>query len=154
MASQSAQDGIDYKYPTWDGSWDRWLDYHLRVELRADGMKQEELPFLGPRLVSNLSGRAFDAISDIDREKLRKEEGWKYPLDFLAKTRGKEKVDLLGDAFNEFFVKRDIYHKDGEEFVDYEPHFKMLIRKLEKALKESGSQGQIPSELFGWYLLN
>jgi hypothetical protein len=154
MASQSAQDGIDYKYPTWDGSWDRWLDYHLRVELRADGMKQEELPFLGPRLVSNLSGRAFDAISDIDREKLRKEEGWKYLLEFLAKTRGKEKVDLLGDAFNEFFVKRDIYHKDGEEFVDYEPHFKMLIRKLEKALKESGSQGQIPSELFGWYLLN
>ena len=154
MASQSGQDGIDYKYPTWDGSWDRWLDYHLRVELRADGMKQEELPFLGPRLASNLSARAFDAISDIDREKLRKEEGWKYLLEFLAKTRGKEKVDLLGDAFNEFFVKRDIYRKDGEEFVDYEPRFKMLIRKLEKALKEWGSQGQIPSELFGWYLLN
>ena len=83
-------------------------------------------------------------------EKLRKEEGWKYLLDFFAK----EKVDLLGDAFNEFFVKRSIYRKDGEEFVGYEPPFKMLIRKLEKALKEPGSQGQIPSELFGWYLLN
>ena len=138
--------GSNPKYPTWD----RWLDYHLRVELRADGMKQEELPFLGPRLASNLSGRAFDAISDIEREKLRKEEGWKYLLDFFAK----EKVDLLGDAFNEFFVKRSIYRKDGEEFVGYEPPFKMLIRKLEKALKEPGSQGQIPSELFGWYLLN
>ena len=120
------------------------------MELRADGMKQEELPFLGPRLASNLSGRAFDAISDIEREKLRKEEGWKYLFDFFAK----EKVDLLGDAFNEFFVKRTIYRKDGEEFVGYEPRFKMLIRKLEKALKEPGSQGQIPSELFGWYLLN
>ena len=138
--------GSNPKYPTWD----RWLDYHLRVELRADGMKQEELPFLGPRLASNLSCRAFDAISDIEREKLRKEEGWKYLLDFFAK----EKVDLLGDAFNEFFVKRSIYRKDGEEFVGYEPPFKMLIRKLEKALKEPGSQGQIPSELFGWYLLN
>ena len=120
-------------------------------------MKQEELPFLGPRLASNLSGRAFDAISDVDRENCaKKRDGntWKYLLEFLAKTRGKEKVGVLGGAFNEFFVKRDIYRKDGEEFVDYEPRFKMLIRKLEKALKESGSQGQIPSELFGWYLLN
>ena len=75
------------------------------MQLRADGLKQEELPFLGPRLASNLSGRAFDAISDIDRENLRKEEGWKYLLHFLAKTRGKEKVDLLGDAFNEFSSK-------------------------------------------------
>ena len=63
-------------------------------------------------------------------------------------------MDLLEDAFSEFFVKRDIYRKDGEEFVDYEPRFKMLICKLEKALKESGSQGQIPSELVGRYLFN
>ena len=95
MASQSGQDGIDYKYPTWDGSWDRWLDYHLRVELRADGMKQEELPFLGPRLASNLSGRAFDAISDIDREKLRKEEGWKYLLEFWQRPAARKKWTSL-----------------------------------------------------------
>ena len=124
------------------------------MELRADGMKQEELPFLGPRLASNLSGRAFDAISDVDRKKNspKKKDGntccnfWQRPEP--------RKVGVLGGAFNEFFVKRDIYRKGGEGFVDYEPRFKMLIRKLEKALKESGSQGQIPSELFGWYLLN
>lgn len=63
-------------------------------------------------------------------------------------------MDLLGDAFQEFFVKRDIYRKDGEEYNDYEQRFKSMIRKLEKALKEAGSNGQVPSEIFGWHLLN
>ena len=76
------------------------------------------------------------------------------PVAISGKDPSQGKVGVLGGAFNEFFVKRDIYRKGGEGFVDYEPRFKMLIRKLEKALKESGSQGQIPSELFGWYLLN
>ena len=38
--------------------------------------------------------------------------------------------------------------------ADYEARFKSLQRKLEKALKESGASGTIPSEVYGWYLLN
>lgn len=158
MASSSSNGGkddmIDFKYPTWDGSWDKWQEYQLRVELRADGMKEAERNLLGPRLAANLSLRAFDSIAEIDREQLRKSDGWQYLLKYLATTRGKEKVDLLGDAFQEFFVKKEIYRKDQEEFNDYEHRFKTLVRKLEKALKESGANGTVPSEIFGWHLLN
>lgn len=149
-----SEDGIDYKYPSWDGDWNKWTDYHLRVELRADSLREDEMPFLGPRLASNLTGRAFDAIADIDRSQLRKADGWSYLMKFLEKTRGRERIDLLGDAFNEFFLKREAYRKPGEELPDFEPRFRGMIRKLEKAMKESGSEGKIPQEVYGWFLLN
>ena len=145
---------MDFKYPTWDGDWNKWTDYQLRVELRADGLKEEDQKLLGPRLASNLTGKAFDSLAEIDREKLRQPDGWQYFLKFLEKTRGREKVDLLGDAFNEFFVRKEVYRKDGEEFSEYEPRFRSLTRRLEKALKESGSEGKLPTEVLGWFLLN
>lgn len=151
----SKDDMIDIKYPTWDGSWDKWQEYQLiRVELRADGMKEAERNLLGPRLAANLSMRAFDSIAEIDREQLRKSDGRQYLLKYLADTRGKEKVDLLGDAFQEFFVKKEIYRKDQEEFNDHEHRFRTLVRKWEKALKESGASGTVPSKIFGRHLLN
>ena len=149
-----SDDGIDFKYPSWDGDWNKWTDYQLRVELRADSLREDELPFLGPRLASNLVGRAFDAIAEVDRSQLKKANGWSYLLKFLEKTRGRERIDLLGDAFNEFLLKREVYRKPGEELPDFEPRFIGMIRKLEKAMKESGSEGKIPSEVYGWFLLN
>ena len=147
-------EGVDFKYPSWDGDWAKWQDYQLRVELKADGMKQEDLPLLGPRLASNLTGRAFEAIVEINRTELKKENGHKYLLSFLEKTHGKEKIDLLGEALQEFFVKKDVYRRDFEELSDYEPRFKAMIRRLDKALKESGAEGKMPSEVYGWYLVN
>ena len=147
-------EGIDFKYPSWDGDWSKWTDYLLRVELRADGMKEEERTYLGPRLASNLSGRAFDSLAEVSREELRKPEGWRYLMKFLEGTRGKEKVDLLGDAFHDFFIKKEVYRREGEELGEYEHRFKLLQRRLDKAVADSGSDGKVPSELLGWLLLN
>lgn len=149
-----SEDHVDNKYPSWNGCWTKWQDYQLRVELKAAGTKEDELQYLGPRLASNLTGKAFESIAEVNKKELQKPEGWKYLIAFLERSRGREKVDLLGDAFNEFFVRREVYRKDGEEFSDYEPRFKTLTRRLEKALKESGSEGKLPSEVLGWYLLN
>ena len=145
---------IDNKYPWWDGNWLTYEEYKTRVELRADACKKEDLPFLGPRLATNLIGRAFDTLGEISRDELKKENGWNYLLNFLEKTRGRTKVDVLGDTFTEFFLKKDAYRKEGEEIADYENRFKILIRRMERAVKEANSEAKIPSELFGWYLLN
>lgn len=75
-------------------------------------------------------------------------------LTFLEARRGKEKVDLLGDMFTEFFLKKESHRRDGEDLSDYEPRFRQLVRRLEKAVKETGSNAQIPPELYGWFLLN
>ena len=82
---------VDPKFPSWNGDWTSFTDYTLRVELRADSTKEEDLPHLGPRLANNLTGRAFDSLGDADRSELRKKEGWQYLLRHLEKTRGKTK---------------------------------------------------------------
>lgn len=160
MASQSSasarytEESVDNKFPSWNGEWSRWTEYKLRVELRADSLKEDERALLGPRLAGNLVGRAFDSIIDIDKEKLRQQDGWKFLLTFLEGTQGKEKIDLLGDVFTDFFLKKEVFRKDGEELSEYEPRFRQLLRRLETTLAESGADGKIPSEVFGWYLLN
>ena len=153
-APSTEGDTIDHKIPSWNGDWTTFTDYQLRVELRADSTKKEDLGLLGPRLAGNLVGRAFDAIAEVNREELRKENGWRYLLSYLEGKRGKEKIDLLGDLFTEFFAKKDAHRKDGEDLTDYEPRFRLLVRRLDKAVKESGADGKIPTELYGWMLLN
>ena len=150
---KDAEGTVDPKLPWWGGDWSTFQDYSLRVELKADATKKEDLPQLGPRLATNLIGKAFDALGSLDREALRKEDGWSYLLKHLEKTRGKNKVDLLGDAFTELFAKKEIYRKDGEEMSDYESGFRILVRKVEKALG-AVAQAKMPSEVFGWFLLN
>lgn len=145
---------IDAKFPWWDGNWLTYEDYKTRVELRADACKKEDLQYLGPRLAANLTGRAFDTLGDIQRAELRKEDGWSYLLKFLEGKRGRAKVDLLGDMFNEFFLKREAYRRDGEEWPDYELRFRALVRKMDRAVQEANMQAKIPSELYGWFLLN
>lgn len=34
---------VDFKLPHWDGDWATYSDYVLRVELRADATKPEDL---------------------------------------------------------------------------------------------------------------
>lgn len=145
---------IDAKFPWWDGNWLTYEDYKTRVELRADACKKDDLPYLGPRLAANLTGRAFDTLGDIQRAELKKEDGWSYLLKFLEGKRGRAKVDLLGDMFNEFFLKKEAYRREGEEWPDYELRFRALVRKMDRAVQEANMQAKIPSELYGWFLLN
>ena len=153
MSTAGAGD-VDPKYPSWSGDWNTFTDYVLRVELRADSTKEDDLPQLGPRLAQNLTGRAFECLGDIDRTKLKKGDGWSYLIQHLEQTRGKTKLDLLGDTFTEFFLKKDAYRRDGEEINDFETRFRALVRKIEKALKAVGSEGKVPTEVYGWFLLN
>jgi len=151
MATDKDQDGIDHKIPTWNGDWTTFSDYVLRVELRADATKKDDKFLLGPRLAGNLTGRAFDALGEVNREELRKEGGWKYLLEFLESKRGEEKIDVLGDLFTEFFVKKESHRKDGEDLTDYEPRFRQLVRRLDKAVADTGSTGKIPQSCTGGY---
>lgn len=144
----------DPKLPTWDGQWGSFTDYVTRVELKADGTKEDELGLLGPRLASNLTNRAFDWLGEVDRAKLKEKDGYKYLLTFLESKRGQSKLDILGDVFAEFFLRKEAHRKDGEDLAEYETRFRVLMRKLDKAMTNSGSGTGLPSEVYGWFLLN
>ena len=158
MAATSSQTepagGINFKLPTWDGQWKSFQDYRLAVELEADGCKEDELKYLAPRLVRNLTGRAWESCTEIDRNKLKTSEGYVYLLQFLKEKRGKEDVDVLGDALGRYFQSGEAVRKDGENLADFELRHGALVREMSKAMKEVGTSSSVPTEIFGWFILN
>ena len=154
MTTVPADVGLNYKLPTWNGDWKTFADYKLAVEFEADGCKPEDLPYLAPRLVRNLTGRAWEACVEVDREKLRKEKGYEYLLEYLKTKRGKEQVDLLGDALEKYFTSGDSHRREGENMADFEMRHAALIRDMTKAMREVRATEQIPTEIFGWFVIN
>ena len=61
---------------------------------------------------------------------------------------------MLGDALTEFFIKKDTYRKNGEEMNDFESRFRTVVRKMDKALTAVRAEVKMPSEVYGWFLLN
>ena len=110
---------INPKLPSWNGDWRSFSDYRFAALLELDGCKPDEKVLLAPRLARNLSGRAWEACLDIDRTRLSKEDGVTYLLDFLRQKCGKQHVDLLGDALEQYFEKGDAVRRDGETLNDY-----------------------------------
>ena len=147
-------EGVNPKLPSWGGDWTLFRTYEQRVGLEVDSTKKDEQPLLGPRLAKNLYGKAWEMIEDIDREKLKSETGAKYLVSFLRKQRGRDKVDLLGDAMKDLLMKQDVVRRDGEEFAEYYPRFRVYVKAVETALRELGGEKKMPPEFFGWYLLN
>ena len=86
---------VDPKLPWWGGDWVTYQDYVLRVELKADATKEEELPQLGPRLATNLVGRAFETLGELDRTALKKADGWKYLLKHLESLVARRRWTFL-----------------------------------------------------------
>ena len=153
MASTTNED-TNPKLPSWSGEWATFKAYELKVGLEIDGTREDERKLLGPRLAKNLVGKAWELIEEVDRAKLREETGAEYLLAFLKKQRGKDKVDLMGDALRDLFMKPDVHRKEGEEFVDYIPRYRAYVKAVDSALKELAPEKKMPEELYGWYLLN
>lgn len=144
---------LNPKLPTWDGDWSQWTTYKLQVELEADGTSNKDLSKLGPKLVRNLTSKAWDSCIEVDREKLRSENGVTYLLQHLESKRGRLKVDMIGDALSAYFRKGEVTRREGESWADFEIRHGHYIREIAKALKEM-SAGEVPSEVFGWFVLN
>ncbi|CAE7718634.1 unnamed protein product [Symbiodinium sp. CCMP2592] len=146
--------GINPKLPSWDGDWKTFADYKLACWLEHDGLKQDEQVTLAPRLARNLTGKAWEACLEIEREKLRKEGGLQYLLDYLKGKRGKQQVDILGEAFEKYFQSGEVMRRDKETLNDYEQRLTNFTRDIERALKELGTDVKVPTEIYGWFLLN
>ncbi len=141
------------RLPTWSGDWSTFKAYELKVGFEIDATKKEERVLLGPKLAKNLGGKAWELIEEVDRAKLREEKGAEYLINFLKGQRGRDKVDLMGDAMRDFFQKAEVSRKEGEEFVEYIPRYRSYVKSIENALKDLPEATSMPSEFYGWYLL-
>ena len=146
--------GVNPKLPTWDGNWKTFTDYRLACQLELDGLKKDDQETLAPRLARNLTGKAWEACLDIDRAKLKETTGLDYLLDFLKQKRGKQQVDILGEAFEKYFQSGDVVRQDKECLNDYEQRLRGHFRDIQRALQELGTTEKVPTEIYGWFLLN
>lgn len=76
-------DEVNPRLPTWDGDWSSFRIYELKVGLEIDSTKKDERKLLGPRLAKNLVKKGWDLLEDVDREKLRTDDGATYLLTYL-----------------------------------------------------------------------
>ena len=141
------------RLPSWSGDWSTFKAYELKVGFEIDSTKKEDRVLLGPKLAKNLGGKAWELLEEVNREELRKERGAEYLLAFLRSQRGRDKVDLMGDALRDFFQKADVSRKEGEEFVEYIPRYRSYVKAIENALKDLPDAQSMPTEFYGWYLL-
>ena len=81
--------------------------------------------------------------------------GVEFLLEHLRAKRGKQQVDLLGDALEKYFQLGDAMRKDGESLNDFEKRHAVCVRDIAKAMAEVGSEKvSVPTEIYGWYVIN
>lgn len=145
---------VNPKLPTWNGDWKTFSDFRFACLLELDGCKEEDRCLLAPRLVRNLTDRAWECALDINREDLRKATGVEYLSKYLKERRGKEEVDLLGDALQQYFQSQEVYRRDGENLNDFEQRHAGFLRDITKAMTETGRTATVPTEIYGWFVIN
>ena len=136
MAGQAHHEEFNPRLPSWAGDWSTFKAYELKVGPEIDATKEEDLVLLGPRLAKNLGGKAWEYVEEVDREALKKKDGAQYLLKYLKAQRGRDRVDLLGDALTELFGKAGVQRKEGEEFVDYLPRYRQFVKAIDVAFQE------------------
>jgi hypothetical protein len=143
------------RLPSWSGDWATFKAFETRVSLEIDGTKKEDRSLLGPRIAKNLSAKAWEMLETVDREALRADDGADYLVKLLKDQRGKDKVDLLGDAMRDLLHKADAQRNDGEEVMDYLPRYqyKTYVKAIQTAFEEINKKAAMPEEFFGWHLL-
>ena len=145
---------VNVRLPTWAGDWLGFQNYELRVSLEIDSTKEDDLTMLGPRLAKNLTGKAWEMVAEVDRERLKAKDGAEYLMRYLRTQRGRDHVDLMGDALHDMFSKADVVRKDSEEFMDYLPRFRHYVKAVDQAFKGVSNAKPMPQEFYGWFLLN
>ena len=81
--------------------------------------------------------------------------GVEFLLEHLRAKRGKQQVDLLGDALEKYFQLGDAMRKDGESLNDFEKRHAVCVRDIAKAMAKVGSEKVcVPTEIYGWYVIN
>ena len=122
------------RVPTFDGKLDHYRDYRKRALLYFNGLEDSKQSLAGPRLISNLSGPAFECFRERDPAEYRNHNGVVRMLAVLDErfqfTPEQELSDKLEDLL--FRLRR----RRGEETTSFTTRFETLLAKTEDLISE------------------
>ncbi len=130
--SSYREDQRDQKDPTWNGEQHTWADYTRRVRLAYETTPSRKRKLLGPRLALRLTGRAWEIISHIDHERLRRSNGSKYLLAYLREHLGRTPIPDAAQRLEELFIR--LRRVPGEGFAEWAVRVKESYKRVQRSL--------------------
>ena len=120
---------------SWDGDPATWQDYIRKVRLAFEKTRSRKRKYLGPELVSQLTGRAWTVTQEIDHRMLVQNDGARFLIEFLEQRLGKVPVPDAGTKAEELFVK--MRRPAGMSMASWCHKVRETYRGLQRALKRA-----------------
>lgn len=120
---------------SWDGDPASWQDYIRKVRLTFEKTRSRKRKYLGPELVSQLTGRAWTVTQEIDHRMLVQPDGARFLIEFLEQRLGKVPVPDAGTKAEELFVK--MRRPAGMSMASWCHKVRETYRGLQRALKRA-----------------
>ena len=134
----------DWLKCSWDGDQSTFGDYIRRVRLAFAKTPKNKRKFLGPELVSQLSGRAWVVTQEVAHDRLVQADGAKYLVEFLESRLARVPVPDAGSRAEDLLVK--MRRAPGMSMSTWCHNVREAYRRLQRALKRA-RQEQEPSPL-------
>ena len=120
---------------SWNGDVSTFQDYVRRVRLAFSRTKKKHRKHLAADLVSQLTGRAWTITQEISHERLVKEDGAKYLVQFLESHLARVPVPDAGAKAEELLVK--LRRPFGMSMSTWCATVREQYRQLQRALKRA-----------------
>ena len=120
--------------PSFDGKLDQCRDYRKRALLYFNGLEDGKQILAGPRLISNLSGPAFECFRERDPSDFRNPRGVLQLLSILDDRFQFSPEQDLSDRLEELFFR--LRRRRGEETTSFSTRFETLMAKTEALITE------------------
>ena len=119
----------------WDGEASTWPDYVRRVRLAYERTRRRRRPQLGPELVSQLSGKAWIVMQEIDHRQLTTASGAFYLIQFLEERLARVPIPDAGTRAEDLLLR--LRRPPGMNMSSWCHTVRECYRKLQRALKRA-----------------
>ena len=122
------------RVPVFDGKLDQYRDYRKRALLYLNGLEDNKQSLAAPRLISNLTGPAFECFRERDPANFRNDNGVLQMLAVLDERYQFTPEQELSDKLEDLFFR--LRRRRGEETTSFTTRFETLLSKTEDLISE------------------
>ena len=124
----------DKKIPTFDGRLESYREYRRRALLYYYGLEDSKQSIAAPRLISALTGSAFECFRERDPGEFRNTDGVKTMLEILDLRFQYTAEQELSEWLETLFYK--LRRQQGEETTAFTTRFETTLAKAEELMTE------------------
>ena len=119
----------------WDGEPATWPDYVRKVRLQFEKTRRRRRKYLGPELVSEVTGRAWTVTQEVEHDHLLRPDGAKYLIEYLEARLARVSVPDAGSRAEELFVR--LRRPSTMTMASWCQRVRESYRGLQRALKRA-----------------